>query len=129
MKNGARTAVRDFIADTVQETYPLTVTQNCHITNNTFDTSGGTPKATSVNSLGSNNLYCGSPLSVGQGTPSSATASKEVIIPGGAFNTPQLLKLSGIGPADELRSSTSQLSASSLELDLTCMFDTRFPSM
>jgi choline dehydrogenase len=129
MKNGARTAVRDFIADTVQETYPLTVTQNCHITNNTFETSGGTPKATGVNFLGSNNLYCGSPLSVSQGAPSSATASKEVIIPGGAFNTPQLLKLSGIGPADELRSSTSQLSATSLELDLTCRFDTRFPSM
>lgn len=30
-------------------------------------------------------------------------ARKEVVLSGGALNTPQLLKLSGIGPADELR--------------------------
>ena len=36
--------------------------------------------------------------------PSSiAVATREVIVAGGASNTPQLLKLSGIGPADELR--------------------------
>lgn len=38
-------------------------------------------------------------LIVGSGT---AYADKEVIISGGTFNTPQLLKLSGVGPAAEL---------------------------
>jgi len=37
-----------------------------------------------------------------EGIPRSARASAEVILCGGAFNTPQLLMLSGIGPKDQL---------------------------
>jgi choline dehydrogenase len=37
------------------------------------------------------------------GHPVTARAAREVILSGGSYNSPQLLLLSGIGPADELR--------------------------
>ncbi|MBX7218379.1 MAG: choline dehydrogenase [Blastocatellia bacterium] len=40
---------------------------------------------------------------VRQGQAATARAEREVILSGGAINSPQLLMLSGIGPADELR--------------------------
>jgi choline dehydrogenase len=41
--------------------------------------------------------------SVSGGAPVRATAQREVILAGGALNSPQLLMLSGLGPADALR--------------------------
>lgn len=38
-----------------------------------------------------------------KGKPMSAQADQEVVLSGGVFNTPQLLMLSGIGPADHLK--------------------------
>jgi choline dehydrogenase len=40
----------------------------------------------------------------GSGETRSARASAEVLVAGGAFNSPQLLQLSGLGPAELLRS-------------------------
>ena len=40
---------------------------------------------------------------VADGQLQTATAAREVIVCGGAFNSPQILMLSGIGPAEQLR--------------------------
>ena len=103
MKNGARTAVREYIDSTVQAGYPLTVLTDTYVTKVIFDQSGDTPKATGVEYLSGEYLYRASPLSGGSGTPGSVNASSEVILSGGTYNTVQLLKLSGIGPQSELQ--------------------------
>ncbi|KNB07814.1 hypothetical protein FOXG_08873 [Fusarium oxysporum f. sp. lycopersici 4287] len=70
-----------------------------------FDKSEDPPRATGVEFLDGRGIYKASPLSrsAGAGKPGSATASREVIVAGGTYNSPQILKLSGIGPADELK--------------------------
>jgi choline dehydrogenase len=77
-----------------------------HVTKVTFDTSMcDTPRATGVEYLEGKYLYRASKLAgrAGPGKPGSVKASREVIISGGSYNSPQILKLSGIGPAAELR--------------------------
>ncbi|PNS20620.1 Cellobiose dehydrogenase [Sphaceloma murrayae] len=102
-KGGARTAVREYIANTVAKGYPLTVKTDTHVTKVRFVQDNGQPRAVGVDYLEGKYLYRASPLSGAQGTAGSVNATREVIISGGAFNTPQILKLSGIGPAAELR--------------------------
>jgi choline dehydrogenase len=102
-KDARRTGVREFIERTIAEGFPLTLRQNCHVTKIRIDTSGSTPRATGVDFLDGQYLYRASPLSGGKGTAGSVTATREVIISAGSFQTPQLLKLSGIGPSAELR--------------------------
>ncbi|KAF7117449.1 hypothetical protein CNMCM5793_006394 [Aspergillus hiratsukae] len=106
-RNGPRefiTAVRDATNPDGSKKYPLDVRMNCHVTRVVFDTSVNPPRATGVEFLDGKHLYRASPLAhLSQpGTPGSATASREVIVAGGTYNSPQILKLSGIGPADEL---------------------------
>lgn len=110
-ENGERRGSREFIVAVRDaknrdgsKKYPLDVRMNCHVTKVVFDESGREPRATGVEFLDGEYLYKASPRSksAGRGTPGSATASKEVILAGGAYNSPQILKLSGVGPADEL---------------------------
>ncbi|OQD76386.1 hypothetical protein PENDEC_c004G05527 [Penicillium decumbens] len=106
MDSGNRTGVVEFIKSTVAEGYPLDVRTNCFVTKLTFDGSGSTLKATGVEFQDGEYLYRASPFSVHNsgGRPGIAKAIREVIVSGGAYNTPQLLKLSGIGPKAELES-------------------------
>ena len=104
--DGRRYGPRQFIRAT-RTALPnnLQVMTNSLVTRVVFE---GT-KAVGVEYVQGDRLYRADP-NPGKGAtgplPESAqmSASREVILSAGTYNTPQLLKLSGIGPADELRS-------------------------
>jgi len=86
----------------VAEKYPTKLAVECHalVTRVLFD---GSNRVIGVEYLKGERLYrAHASPSNGPGEPCRAFASREVVLCGGAFNTPQLLMLSGIGPAEEL---------------------------
>jgi choline dehydrogenase len=103
-RNGARERIRD-----VEERRPdrLQVRTGALVTRVLFDdaaTPDGDPVAVGVEYLDQPHAYRADPAAV-SGEPSvpvRVRARREVILAAGAFNTPQLLKLSGIGPRAEL---------------------------
>lgn len=85
--------------------YKLDIQTNSLVTNILFDTTGDKPKAVGVDYLSGKSLYRADPRAApsgNAGNPGTVSANREVIISGGTFNTPQILKLSGVGPASEL---------------------------
>ena len=102
-KAGKRTGPRDYILATRAE-HPdrLFVQMNCLATRILID---GQKRATGVEYLAGPHLYRADPSAAAEGnaTRRVAHASREVILSAGAFNSPQLLKLSGIGPKEELK--------------------------
>lgn len=109
-----RSSPRDWVYDIATATnsdgskkYKLDIALNTLVSKVTFDnaTSSGKPKANGVEYLYGESLYRADPrsdLNADGGVAGSVSATREVIVSGGTFNTPQILKLSGIGPADEL---------------------------
>jgi choline dehydrogenase len=96
-RNHARMGTRERVLETAQK-YPdrLRVELNALVTRVTLDDQN---HATGVQYLKGERLYRahGQP-GTAPGVLSTAEATREVILCGGAFNTPQLLMLSGIGP-------------------------------
>lgn len=111
--NLRRFSSRTYILDTFHAVdangnrkFPLHLQLNTLATKVLFDTAPEKePRATGIEYLLGANLYRADPLSSPSngGSPGRAYARKEVILAGGAFNSPQLLQLSGLGPASELR--------------------------
>jgi choline dehydrogenase-like flavoprotein len=101
-RRGARERVQEAHDAAPRAGGRLDVRTGCLATRILFDSGGG---ACGVEYQAGDHLYRASPLA-GEAAPGCApdrvTARREVILAGGAFNTPQLLMLSGIGPASGL---------------------------
>lgn len=94
----ARNGTRERVLD-VAERHPLKIELNALATRVLFEGD----RAVGVEYLSGERLYrAHSKPNSGEGELRRIYASREVILAGGAFNTPQLLMLSGIGPREEL---------------------------
>ncbi|MGZ8224075.1 MAG: GMC family oxidoreductase, partial [Methylobacter sp.] len=100
-KNHARISTRERLLD-VHKKYPqfLTIELDALVTKVILDKDN---RAIGVEYLKGAKLYkAHQNPSTQTGELRTARASQEIILAGGAYNTPQLLMLSGIGPKDEL---------------------------
>lgn len=88
-KDGERCSSAHAFLDSIEGRPNLTLITNAHCEKINFTESDGSKRATSVDiRIGDEEI--------------TATANKEVILSAGAFGSPQLLLLSGVGPKDKL---------------------------
>lgn len=115
--NGTRYSSRDYIQEEARRPGSnLTVSVNSLATRVLFDTAGGCgssnnninnkPRAVGVEYLEGASVYRADFRHSGSsaGTKKTVMARREVIVSGGAFNSPQILMLSGVGPRAHLES-------------------------
>ncbi|KAF2457289.1 hypothetical protein BDY21DRAFT_286343 [Lineolata rhizophorae] len=100
-RSSPNTYVRSVFND---QSNPLSVQLTTLVTKILFDEEAETPTAIGVEWLYGPSMYSADPRydANAQGETGQSFATKGVIISGGVFNSPQILKLSGIGPAAEL---------------------------
>ncbi len=107
VRAGERSSPRDYLVE-VQKSFPerLTIQTDTLVTEVIFDRDPGAPGepvAIGVRFLRGKHLYRAHPEPGHEsGVSGEAFCRREVILCGGAYNTPQLLKLSGLGPKAEL---------------------------
>jgi choline dehydrogenase len=109
-KKGKRNGAREFVLE-AEEKYGLQIALHTLATRVILD---GDKRAVGVECWVGQNLYRADPNAA---TPpvyekKEYRCTREVILAGGAFNTPQLLMLSGIGPKDHLE-----------EMDIECLVE------
>src|SRR5262245_27974375 len=104
IRNGFRYGTRERIVETMRE-FPDRLTIRLHALVTKVNLEGS--KATGVEFLDGAHLYRADPNAPREQPPAAPRvvvgARREVILAGGTFNTPQILMLSGIGPANHLR--------------------------
>ncbi|KAK0752583.1 hypothetical protein B0T18DRAFT_436560 [Schizothecium vesticola] len=102
---GKRSSPNNYLRATLADPakYPLTLALRTLVTKVLFS-NATVPRAIGVEIMEGASLYTADPKHVpgSKGPVSQVYAAKEVIIAGGVFNSPQILKLSGIGPKAEL---------------------------
>jgi len=99
--NGKRNGPREYLLSTQTKFPNLTIQKNALATRVIFDGK----RAVAVEFLEGRHLFKADPKASADIVPTGrreVSASREIIIAAGAFNSPQLLKLSGIGPRSEL---------------------------
>jgi choline dehydrogenase len=112
-KDARRSGPRNFLVATANaknedgsKKYPLHIRTHSFATKILFDEPGHgqMPKAVGVEFLEGASVYKADPRFDARrvGIKKRVLASREVVVAGGTFNTPQILKLSGIGPKSEL---------------------------
>ncbi|KXJ89363.1 hypothetical protein Micbo1qcDRAFT_235195 [Microdochium bolleyi] len=112
MRDSRRGGVLDWINEVAKATnrdgsrkYHLDIKLETLVTKVNFDQSGSVPRATGVEFMEGKSLYRADARARNVAGPKgfgSVKATREVIVAGGTYNTPQLLKLSGVGPRAEL---------------------------
>lgn len=101
---GSRSSIAHHLNNIVDSGHPLTISLHSLATKVLFEDGDENPTAVGVEYMVGEGLYSADARydSSQAGETRTVRARREVIVAGGAFNTPQILKLSGIGPREEL---------------------------